>query len=197
MHLNDKQRIMKTANYVQIRFISGCLLALFMAEPILSAPAKNTWVVENKYIKLEMIARTPEQMAAFYEARGFPKAAIRELAQMCFITTSLKNKSRDVIWMKLANWKFTGKLGPLKRFHRNELKARWQQIGLAQQYQSTFRWTLIPEVLDYRPDEREGGNIVLQRTDEPFSLQAQFVMGAEQDGKRLSVKIDDLRCAED
>ena len=188
---------MKTANYVQIRFISGCLLALFMAEPILAAPAKNTWVVENKYIKLEMIARTPEQMAAFYEARGFPKAAIRELARMCFITTSLKNKSRDVIWMKLANWKFTGKQGSLKRFHRNELKARWQQIGLAQQYQSTFRWTLIPEVLDYRPDEREGGNIVLQRTGKPFSLQAQFVMGTEQDGKHLSVKIDDLRCAED
>jgi len=197
MHLNLKQPIMKTAHYFQIQSMIVCLATLLMAESVLAAPIRSNWVVENEYIKLEMIARTPEQMAAFYEARGFPKTAIRELGQMCFITTSLKNKSRDVIWMKLANWKFTGKQGPLKRFHRNELKARWQQIGLAQQYQSTFRWTLIPEVLDYRPDEREGGNIVLQRTDQPFSLQAQFIMGAEQDGKRLSVKIGDLRCAQD
>jgi len=188
---------MKTAEYFQIQSMSVCLAALLMAEAVSAAPATNNWVVENKYIKLEMIARTPEQMAAFYEARGFPKVAIRELGQMCFITTSLRNKSRDVIWMNLANWKFITKQGPLKRFHRNELKARWQQIGLAQQYQSTFRWTLIPEVLDYRPDEREGGNIVLQRTDEPFSLQAQFVMGAEQQGETLSVQIDNLRCAED
>jgi len=188
---------MKIANYFQIRFIAASLPALFMGGLVLAAPSKDNWIVENKYIKLEMIARTPEQMAAFYEARGFPKTAIRELGQMCFITVRLTNKSHDVIWMKLDNWKFTSKQGRLKRFHRNELKARWQQIGLAQQYQSTFRWTLIPEVLDYRPDEREGGNIVLQRTAEAFSFQAQFVMGAEEDGRSISIRINNLRCAED
>lgn len=188
---------MKTAHYIQIQSMLVCLTALLMAGPLLAVPAQNKWVVENKYIKLVMIARTPEQMAAFYEARGFPKTVIRELDKMCFITTSLRNKSQDVIWMKLANWKFTSKQGSLKRFHRNELKARWQKIGLAQQYQSTFRWTLIPEVLDYHPGEREGGNIVLQRTGEAFSFQAQFVIGAKDDGKSLSVQINNLRCAED
>ncbi|VAX13294.1 hypothetical protein MNBD_GAMMA24-1586 [hydrothermal vent metagenome] len=188
---------MKTAHYFQIRSILVCLTALLIAEPVLAIPAQNKWVVENQYIKLVMIARTPEQMAAFYEARGFPKTAIQALGQMCFITTSLRNKSQKVIWMTLANWKFTSKQGPLKRFHRNELKARWQKIGLAQQYQSTFRWTLIPEVLDYRPGEREGGNFVLQRTAEPFSFQAQFAIGAEEDGQSFSVQIKDLRCAED
>ncbi len=197
MHLNLKQPIMKTAHYFQLQSMSVCLAVLLMARPVLAISEADSWVVENRYIKLEMIARTPEQMAAFYEARGFPKTAIRELSQMCFITVGLTNKSRDVIWMKLANWKFISKQGPLKRFHRNELKARWRQIGLAQQYQSTFRWTLIPEVLDYRPDEREGGNIVLQRTGEPFSLQAQFVVGAEQQGETIAVQIDDVRCAED
>ncbi len=197
MHLNLKRLTMKTANYFRIQYILIYFASLLMAGSAFALPEATRWVVENEHIKLEMIARTPEQMAAFYEARGFPKTAIQELNQMCFITTGVTNKSREVIWMKLANWTFTNKQGSLKRFHRNELKARLQKTDLAQQYLSTFRWTLIPETLDYRPEEREGGNIVLPGTSEPFNLHAAFVMGDEKTGKRISIELNDLRCAKD
>lgn len=47
--------------------------------------------------------------------------------------------------------------------------------------QPTFRWTLLPENLDFQPDEREGGNIMLPRTRDPL----------------LRLKFDNLYCAED
>ncbi len=188
---------MKTSHYFQIRFISVCVFIFFITGPVRAVPESGKWVVENKQIKLEMIARTPEQMAAFYEARGFPRKVLDEVKKMCFITVGVTNKSRDIIWMRLANWTFSLPQGSLKRFHRNELKARWQQFGLAQRHQSTFRWTLIPEVLDYRPEEHEGGNIVLPRTGSSFSLRAEFVMGANEQGKHISIQLNDLRCTED
>jgi len=197
MYFNLKRLIMKTANYFRTHYILVYVASLLMAGSAFAQSEATSWVVENKHIKLEMIARTPEQMAAFYEARGFPKTAIQELKQLCFITTGVTNKSHEIIWMKLANWQFTTKQGSLKRFHRNELKARLQKTDLAQQYLSTFRWTLIPETLDYRPEEREGGNIVLPATAEVFSLHAEFVMGAEKTGKHISIQLNNLRCAKD
>jgi len=199
MHLNGQPQIMNAMRYFRIPSLSMCLAALFMTTSAWAASAPDEIrVAENAYLRLEMIARTPEQMAAFYEARGFPKAAIHELDRFCFITTSVTNKTREVIWMRLANWIFTDKEGQvLKRVHRKDLLARLQKIGLAQQYRSTFRWTLIPEVLDYRPEEREGGNIALPRTTKPFHLKAEFVMGAKEEGKHIFVELDDLRCVED
>jgi hypothetical protein len=63
--------------------------------------------------------------------------------------------------------------------------------------QSTFRWTLLPEALDFRPDESEGGNITLERTAESFALEARFAVGADRTGGDIEVRLDGLHCAED
>jgi hypothetical protein len=63
--------------------------------------------------------------------------------------------------------------------------------------QSTFRWTLLPEVLDFRPDEAEGGNVTLERTGKAFALEARFAIGTDRKGGDIEVRIDGLRCAED
>ena len=62
--------------------------------------------------------------------------------------------------------------------------------------QSTFRWTLIPETLDYLPGEHEGGNIVLTFTKEPISVTATFATGENKQGEKISITIDKLFCAE-
>jgi len=63
--------------------------------------------------------------------------------------------------------------------------------------QSTFRWTLLPERLDFRPDEAEGGNLVLPREKGPFTLEAYFLAGADKAGEAIRVRLENLYCAED
>ena len=92
---------------------------------------------------------------------------------------------------------FTAAGKPLIREHRDYWKKRWQDMGMPLNKQSTFRWTLIPETLDYLPGEHEGGNIVLPFTDKPISITATFSTGDDKQGKKITITTDKLFCAED
>lgn len=148
-------------------------------------------------LEIELVPRSPEQMSAFYEARGFPRQMIDLLATTCYMTVRIKNTSQDVIWLDLAQWQFSSGETSLHRFHRNEWLQRWQTINVPLRFQSTFRWTLLPESLDYQPGEEEGGNIILTHTDKPITLQATFPTAQDKLGEPYRLTIKDLRCAED
>lgn len=148
-------------------------------------------------LHIEIVPRTASQMAAFYEARGFPPAMIEALKASCYMTVRIKNTSPMVIWLDLAQWHFTAGDTVLHRYHRNEWLQRWKNMHIPLRFQSTFRWTLLPESLDYQPGEEEGGNVIIQRTREPVSLSASFPTGQDRQGKPYRVKLDHLRCAED
>ncbi len=148
-------------------------------------------------LEVKFIPRTPNQMGSFYEARGFPREMRDVLKQQCFITVGILNRSKTKIWLDLSSWQFSAGGKPLKREHRDYWKKRWQAMGMPLNKQSTFRWTLIPETLDYLPDEHEGGNIVLPFTDKPISLTATFATGDNRQGKKITISTDKLFCAED
>ncbi len=152
--------------------------------------------LNNKDFTLRLAPRTPNQITAFYEARGFPKFAIDEIKQTCFITVGLRNNSDTIVWFDLGNWHFTSAKGQIKRILRQDWKARWNELGLEQRFQSTFHWTLAPEQLDFRPHEREGGNITLPRTDEPFTITGEIYVG-KQKNRLYQVKFENIRCAQD
>jgi len=63
--------------------------------------------VKTSELEIKFIARTPNQMASFYEARGFPKAMRDILKKQCFITVGIDNKSDKKIWLDLADWHFS------------------------------------------------------------------------------------------
>jgi hypothetical protein len=73
----------------------------------------------------------------------------------CAFTTAAKKVGQN-----LANWQFSHNDKPLKREHRNYWLDKWHAMNMPQARISTFRWTLIPETLDYLPDEEGGGNII-------------------------------------
>lgn len=174
-----------------------CFLISILPLGTLEAAKPGRHVYETKMLKLVVTPRTPQQMAAFYEGRGFPAKAIAQTRTACFFTIGLHNKTRDILWLDTASWKFQTANGPLTPITRDEWKQRWQQLELAQSYQSTFRWTLLPDKLDFQPGEREGGNITLPRTGKPFSLHAAFATGKDKQGPRIEVEIKDLRCAKE
>ena len=148
-------------------------------------------------LEIELVPHSPEQMSAFYEARSFPKSMINLLDKTCYMTVRIKNTSQDVIWLDLSQWHFTTGDTPIHRFHRNEWLQRWKEMEIPLRFQSTFRWTLLPEVLDYQSGEEEGGNIILKRTDKPITLNATFPTGQNKQGKPYALILNNLRCAED
>jgi hypothetical protein len=154
-------------------------------------------IIKTTELELEFTARSPNQMASFYEARGFPKAMLSILKQQCFITVGITNTSNQKIWLDLSNWTFSSAGKPLKREHRDYWKNRWQNMNIPLSKQSTFRWTLIPETLDYLPGEREGGNIILPFTKETITLEATFATGENKQGKTITINTDKIFCAQD
>lgn len=161
------------------------------------AVVKPRLTVENKYLKLVVKPRTAQQMAAFYEGRGFPRKAIAAINKACFFTVGIRNHSNKILWLDTGNWRFHAHHGEeIQRITRADWKQTWQQMGIALRYQSTFRWTLLPATLGFQPDEREGGNITLPRSDQPFSFSATFTLGDKATGQPVTVQLDNLQCAE-
>lgn len=162
-----------------------------------STQAVQPVIVKTPELEIEFTPRSANQMGSFYEARGFPKAMLDIIKQQCYITVGITNNSDKKIWLDLSNWEFSSAGTTLKREHRDYWKKRWQDMGVPLSKQSTFRWTLIPESLDYLPGEREGGNILLPFTKEPISLTATFATGENKQGEKITIITNKLFCAED
>lgn len=154
-------------------------------------------LVQTPELSIEFTPRTPNQMMSFYEARGFPANMREILKTQCFITVGITNTSDTKIWLNTARWEFSIDGKTVRPAPRDSWKPRWQAMGIPLGKQATFRWTLIPDTLDYLPGEREGGNLVLPFTDAYFSLTARFATGENKQGKTITIHTDKLYCAED
>lgn len=159
--------------------------------------ANKPIVIKQETITVELTPRSPDQMGSFYEARGFPKEMLEVLRKQCFVTIGIHNTGKEKIWFDLRNWRFSANGKPLVRAHRDAWKKRWQKMGIPLSKQSTFRWTLIPESLDYLPGEKEGGNILLPYTSGYITVDAVLETGINHEGNSIHLHIDNLYCAED
>lgn len=161
-----------------------------------SLPAQSDgYTMENAQLRVRLLPRTPDQIAAFYEARGFPARMIDELRSKCFLTTGVSNRSERVIWHDLAQWRFSTPEGPVERITRADWRARWTELQAPMPSQSTFRWTLLPERLDFQPGESEGGNIILPRTTQPITVEAPFHATPDASDAPILLRIENVRCA--
>lgn len=154
-------------------------------------------VMQTPELEVDLRPRTPNQMSSFYESRDFPKVMIDTLRAQCFISVRIQNNSNKKIWLEQDNWKFSVNGKTLTRETRDYWKTHWQQLDMPLSKQSTFRWTLLPESLDYLPGEHEGGNIVLPFVKGAISLTATFATGEDKQGEKITLTTDMLFCAED
>ncbi len=174
--------------------LSITLICSIQLHASFAAEKKDRYKFENKSIKFGLYPRTPEQMAAFYEGRGFPKQAVNATTKHCFITVGMRNISKTKIWLDLSRWRIYNNQGELVRTNREQWKQKWKQLKVPLASQATFSWTLLPESRDLHPDEPVGGNITLQPMDSPFTVEANFATGEDQKGKPLKVIIENVRC---
>lgn len=151
--------------------------------------------IETDDLLVVVIPRTPEQMAAFYEARGFPAAAIALIRETCFLTVHIENRGDDILWLDLDRWRFTADGKPLARIDPDDWETRWDSIELRQASRSTFGWTQLPALRDLHPDEPVGGNLVFPGTTGSLTITADFPSGADRHGQSISVGFGQLHCA--
>jgi hypothetical protein len=160
-----------------------------------SQPGRATGLrYEDDSLSVRMVMRTPDQLRAFYIGRGFNQAAIDEILATCFMTPIVHNKTLDVLWLRLDDWRFSRGAERIARLGRDYWPPRWEATGLAQAHRSTFGWTLLPEERDLRPDESAGGSVVIARQAEPFTLTMRFHTGADAAGPLKTVIFEDLEC---
>lgn len=172
------------------------LLSLSLCPSVRGGTQKKdgTYRFDSPELQIRLTPRTSQQMAAFYEARGFSRPMLDRIREYCFITVYVKNKSQDIIWLDLKQWQFNHNNTPLQRIDRYRFKQFWLDMAIPLAHQSTFRWTLLPEQLDFRPNEREGGNIALSRVNGPITLQARFDTLANRAGQSINIKLDNIIC---
>jgi hypothetical protein len=168
------------------------LFLLFWFSPAFSADAK----LAQDGVELFVSARTPEQMRAFYGARGMPPAALQEISKACFLTVGVRNRRAKTLWLEPAAWRFFDANGkPIAHISRQQWKARWVALQVPLAAQSTFGWTQLPESRDLYPDESAGANISIVPPAGSFSLVARFRSGANGDGPMIELTVPNLSCS--
>lgn len=169
-------------------FFPLCLLWLPLAQ---AADVR----LKQDHVELFVSARSPEQIRAFYAARGLPPAAVQALAEACFLTVGVHNKRNEKLWLEPAQWRFVDAQDKLiARITREEWAARWQALQVPRGAQATFGWTQLPESRDLYPDEGAGANLTLRPATGPFTLVARFRTGEEGKGPVLELVVKNLQC---
>ena len=174
----------------------GLLLATgAKATDDITAPPDARREIRDQGLVVSLSPRTPDQLYAFYSARGFPETALQHITRRCFLTIGIRNERSDVVWLELDNWRFIDRHGrELARIKRTEWNARWDRIQLMPAQRAAFNWTQLPERRDLQPAEPVGGNVSLPPPASTFTLDAKFLTGADKHGPVVRLRIENLMC---
>lgn len=181
-----------TGQYL-ITLTTLCMLLTSTHAAAIEPPYRGPFV-ENDDLLMVLVPHTPEQMTAFYEARGFPKAALEQIRKTCFVTVHIENKSQRIIWLETANWDLAVDGERIQRIDKQQWTNWWNDINLADANRSTFGWTQLPAVRDLQPDEPVGGNIILDGKISQFDLRARFYTGQDKRDGMLDIQFRDINC---
>jgi hypothetical protein len=164
------------------------------ADDIATAPGGRREIREQGLV-VSLSPRTPDQMYAFYFARGFPEDALQEIARHCFLTIGLRNERNDIVWLELDRWRFIDDRGREHARHaRKHWNTLWERLKLASAKRATFGWTQLPEQRDLHPGEPVGGNISLNPPGSLFTIEARLATGADKRGPELRLRFDNVSC---
>jgi hypothetical protein len=136
----------------------------------------------------------PDQVRAFYVARGFDLADADVFAEACVYMTVLRNDTAPgELGFRLSDWEVhhDGQIRSIPTL--DEWLTRWQERGVPDSAQLAFRWAQFPSEQRYAPGEWNQGMLA---TGLPpgsrFDLIARWTIGDQTYEGRL----DDVRCTD-
>jgi len=183
-----------------IRLCIAGVLALSFAgvAGAVESDGPTRWDASRNDLSFRLSARTPSQMAAFYEGRGVVRRAIDQIRIACFLGGVIVNRTQDVLWLDLDQWRFLDRAGQAIQRHKREYWTEtWKRLDVPLANRSVFNWTQLPEQRDLRPAESVGGNLSLVPPKGSFVLEAHFPKGAARDQGEIVVRVENLQCPKD
>ena len=106
----------------------------------------ESWEIRIQGVSLRLTQILPDQVRAFYSARGFDAESVERLATgVCVFQTVFRNESaKNAIEFNLADWRIiaTRREQPLKL--ERDWQKEWEQRGVSAAARTAFRYALYP-----------------------------------------------------
>lgn len=150
----------RRAIFVAALGICGAILPAAAAEPALEpAPLR----LERDGLKIEFAPLTPDQVRAFFLARGFVKADTEHIvATACMFRSAIGSaftKPGDPeVRVALGSWRVTPEGEPARAPRtREDWEAVWKQRGTGEEPATAFYWALFPAEQTFAPADYNWG----------------------------------------
>ncbi len=144
-------------------------------------------------VALSLTQLLPDQLRAFYLARGFSPAAAERFAGACVFMTVLRNEAATgEVAFRLADWRVTAEGGARTLPDLNHWMGQWQALGVAEPARLAFRWAQFPPEQEYAPGEWNQGMLA---TGLPAGAGFDLIARWESAGSTYEGRLHDARCA--
>ena len=179
---------------VSVFSLIGCFPNVTLAKQILDKKTGRV-KLEQHGLRIRVVPRGSDHMAAFYEGRGLPHRAIKHLKDVCFFTVSVHQLEKRIVWIEPARFRFTDAKGKvIKRYPREYWDQLWNKLGVPSGARATFGWVQLPTARDLRYQEPIGGMIMVAPTKGKIKLTMEFPTGANKNGPSIRIRLHSLQC---
>ncbi len=150
-----------------------------------------SWRQEAQGLFLRLTQILPDQLRAFYEARGFDPAAVERIARACVFQTELRNTGGTPLEVDLADWRLVTDRGTRPLRSKDSWLKEWEARGVPPPARLAFRWATFPAHQVFQPGDWNMGMLI---TDQPpgsrFDLEVRWRRG----GKAQALVLEAVRC---
>lgn len=143
--------------------------------------AGRTWRIEKNGMAFRLTRILPDQVRAFYGARGFDAGTVETLVRACFFQTVIRNDTTDkTADVNLAEWRIENRVAGRPLTLERDWQRRWEAMKLAASLRKTFRYALFPSVQRFAPgDWNMGMTSILPAPAERFNLRVRWQVNNE------------------
>lgn len=153
------------------------------------------YFVRQGSVALGVNPLTAAARKAFYEARGFPVAAIRPYAEACGFSFGMQNATARTIRASLSDWHAIGADGARIAFVLPEFwDGKWEKTGVPSAARIAFKWAQFQANNVFEPGDWIMGMATFKSVPKaPFRLVARY----HDDKGTHEIILDKLECAVD
>ena len=179
-----------------------CLALLAPGSPLLAAPTETsldpetglaTWQTESAGIQVRLTQIDPNQIRAFYQARGFSPQQLEPYAATCVFMTVVRNIGTTAIEHRLADWHYQDT--PRQSRHirsKEEWDALWTKMEVPQPARIAFTWAQFPAEQRFEPGDWNQG---MTSYDLPRTARFDLTFTWQQSGDTRTGQLNNVGCA--
>jgi hypothetical protein len=166
------------------------------AEPIRIDPDTGaaTFEAQDHGVTVSLTQLLPDQVRAFYVARGFDLDDAEVFARSCVYMTVLRNDTAPgTLDFRLSDWEiqYDGEVRPVPPL--DDWSAQWAARGVPDAARLAFRWAQFPSEQSYAPGEWNQGMLATGLpSGSRFDLIARWTIA----DRIYEGRLDDVRCTD-